>query len=87
MKQRNLKKLLILNIPYMFIGLYATKLSEGWRLVEGADASQKFLNCIGGLGAAFQSPFPSFHPVDLLRKRSIITGNNGAIITIFEIRV
>ncbi|MBO5570754.1 MAG: type IV secretory system conjugative DNA transfer family protein, partial [Clostridia bacterium] len=66
MKQRNLKKLLILNIPYMFIGLYATKLSEGWWLAEGADASQKFLNYIGGLGTAFQSPLPSFHPVDLL---------------------
>ena len=66
MKQRNLKKLLILNIPYMFIGLYATKLSEGWRLAESADASQKFLNYIGGLGTAFQSPLPSFHPVDLL---------------------
>ena len=44
MKKRNLKKLLILNIPYAFIGLFATKLAEGWRLAEGADASQKFLH-------------------------------------------
>ena len=66
MKQKNLKKLLILNIPYAFIGLYATKLSEGWRMAEGADASQKFLHYFGGLGNAFQSPFPSFHPVDLI---------------------
>ena len=66
MKKRNLKKLLILNIPYVLIGLYATKLVEGWRLAEGMDASQKFLHYPGGLGAAFQSPFPSFHPVDLL---------------------
>ena len=66
MKQKNLKKLLILNLPYLFIGLYATKLSEGWRLAEGLDASQKFLHYMGGIGTAFQSPFPSFHPMDLL---------------------
>ena len=35
-----IKKLLILNIPYVFIGLYATKLCQGWRLAEGLDASQ-----------------------------------------------
>ena len=32
MKKRNLKKLLILNLPYVLIGLYATKLGEAWRL-------------------------------------------------------
>ena len=61
-----LKKQLILNLPYFLIGLYATKLGEAWRLAEGADASQKFLNLMDGFTAAFQSPLPSFHPSDLL---------------------
>ena len=61
-----IKKLLILNIPYVFIGLYATKLAEGWRLAEGLDASQKFLHYMAGLGLAMESPLPSFHPADLL---------------------
>ena len=65
MDQR-LKKKLILNLPYVIIGLYATKLGEAWRLAEGTDASQKFLHLLDGFAAAFQSLLPSFHPVDLL---------------------
>ena len=61
-----IKKLLILNIPYVFIGLYATKLCQSWRLAEGLDASQKFLHYMAGLGLAMESPLPSFHPADLL---------------------
>ena len=61
-----IKKLLILNIPYVFIGLYATKLCQGWRLAEGLDASQKLLHYMAGLGLAMESPLPSFHPADLL---------------------
>lgn len=66
MKQVNIKKVLIPNIPYFVIGLYATKLGEAWRLAEGADASGKLLHIMDGLAAAFQSPLPSFQPTDLL---------------------
>lgn len=66
MNTRKLKKALILNIPYAVIGLYATKLAEGWRLAEGLDASQKFLHYMAGLGLAMQSPLPSFHPSDMI---------------------
>lgn len=62
----NIKKLLILNVPYVVIGLIATKLGQGWRLAEGINASEKVLNLMDGLAAAFQSILPSFHPVDLL---------------------
>ena len=41
MNTQRFKKQLILNLPYVLIGLYATKLGEAWRLAEGADASQK----------------------------------------------
>ena len=61
-----MKKLIILNIPYALFGLLATKLGEGWRLAEGANASEKLLHGIEGLTAAFQSPVPSFVPFDLL---------------------
>ena len=66
MKQVNIKKIIIPNIPYFLIGLYATKLGEAWRLAEGADASEKLLHIMDGLAAAFQSALPSFQPVDLL---------------------
>ena len=43
MRQLDLKKLLLPNLPYLLIGLYATKLGEAWRLAMGADASAKLL--------------------------------------------
>ena len=43
MKNVNIKKLLILNIPYILLGLFATNLGEAWRLAEGADMSAKLM--------------------------------------------
>ena len=59
------KKLLLMNLPYLFVALFATKLGQAWRLTVGAGASQKFLHLMDGLTAAFASPLPSFHPADL----------------------
>ncbi len=39
MKQVNVKKLVLLNLPYFLLGLFATNLGEAWRLATGADAS------------------------------------------------
>ena len=60
------KKLLILYLPYIILGLIATKLGQAWRLAAGADISEKIFNLVASLGAAFKSPLPSFHPTDLL---------------------
>lgn len=65
MKQINLKKLVLLNLPYLFAALFATKLGEAWRMTPGADFSAKVLHLTDGFAAAFQSFLPSFHPVDL----------------------
>ncbi len=66
MTREKLKKLIILNIPYVIFGLLATNLGEAWRLAEGANASEKLLHGIQGLTAALQLPLPSFQPFDLL---------------------
>ena len=64
------KKQVILNLPYVILGLIATNLGEAWRLAEGADISEKLLALFGILPAAlhcsgfFQRlsriPFPAF---------------------------
>ena len=68
MKTKNIKKLLILNVPYILIGAFATNLGEAWRLADGANMSEKIQGMVlgGGFGAAFSNPLPSLHPVDLL---------------------
>ena len=59
------KKLLLMNLPYLFVALFATKFGQAWRLAAGADASGKLLHLMDGLTAAFSSPLPSFYPTDL----------------------
>ena len=54
------------NIPYLFIGLFATKLGQAARLSPGVDFSSKVLNMMDGISMAFENILPSFHPVDLL---------------------
>ena len=59
------KKLLLMNLPYLFVALFATKFGQAWRLSAGSDASGKLLHLMDGLTAAFASPLPSFYPADL----------------------
>ena len=61
-----IRKLLILNAPYILFVYLFDKLGEVLRLAPGADASQKLLHIGEGFAAAFASYAPSFHPVDLL---------------------
>ena len=63
---KNIKRLLILNIPYVILGLLATNLGEAWRLAEGVDFSEKLLSFFSVLPVALTNPLPSFHPQDLL---------------------
>ena len=66
MKNINIKKLLILNVPYLLVGLFATNLGEAWRLAEGADMSAKLLSFFSTITIALGNPLPSFHPMDLM---------------------
>ena len=65
MKRRNIKKLLILNSPYLLFALLGTKLSQAVRLAPGGDFSAKVMHILDGFKAAFSSFAPSFHPIDL----------------------
>ena len=66
MNTREIKRLLILNLPYVILGLVATNLGEAWRMAEGADTSAKTLSFLSTIPVAFGNPVPSFHPMDLL---------------------
>ena len=66
MSKRDIKRLLILNLPYLILGLVATNFGEAWRLAEGADSSAKILGFFNTLPVALQNPLPSFYPLDLL---------------------
>ena len=65
-KPLDIKKLLILNLPYILLGLFATNFGEAWRMAQGADASAKMLAFFSTLPVALASWWPSLHPLDLL---------------------
>ena len=65
-KPVDIKKLLILNLPYILLGLFATNFGEAWRMAQGADASAKMLSFFSTLPVALASWWPSLHPLDLL---------------------
>ena len=60
------KKRLIINAPYVLIGLFATKLPQAWRYTSGTDFGTRTLDFGAGYSQAFESYLPSFHPSDLL---------------------
>lgn len=74
MKDLNLKKLIIPNIPYLLFVYLFDKIAQAFRLAPGADLSGKLLHIGDGFTAAFSSFAPSFDPMDLL------VGVAGAVI-------
>ena len=62
---QNIKRLVLLNLPYVLMGLYATNLGYAWRLAVGADFSEKMMSLMGVLPGALGRIVPSFHPLDL----------------------
>ena len=65
MNTKEIKRLVILNIPYVILGLLATNLGEAWRLAAGTDISEKILALFGIIPVAFGNPLPSMYPADL----------------------
>lgn len=62
----NMKKMFLLNLPYLLFVYPFDKLAQAFRLAPGADLSGKLLSIGDGFTAALFSPWLSFHPTDLL---------------------
>ena len=55
MNTKQLKKQLILNIPYIILGLLATNFGEAWRIAAGVNASEKVQSLV--LDGVFATAF------------------------------
>ena len=60
------KKLILLNLPYLLFVYLFGKVGQAFRLAQGIDLSAKLLHIGQGFTAAFSNAAPSFHPLDLL---------------------
>ena len=65
MTKREIKRLLILSIPYVVFGLVSTNLGEAWRMAKVSVPNSPILGMMGALPAAFGNLTPSFQPFDL----------------------
>ena len=61
-----IKKMLILNAPYLIFVYAFDKIGQAFRLAPGADLTGKLLSIGDGFSAAFSNALPSFDPMDLL---------------------
>ena len=60
------KKLVLLNLPYIFVGYFCDKVAWLWRVSEGNNSSDKMMAVMNRFDKLFANPLPSFHPQDLL---------------------
>ena len=65
----DVKKLVILNLPYLIFVYLFGKCGQAYRLAAGADLSGKLLHFAGGFTAAFADPLPSLHLFDFCLRR------------------
>ena len=65
MNAENIKKQIILHLPYIPLALLGSKFGLAWRTAAGGDISEKTLDFILGIGAAFRDLRPSFVLTDL----------------------
>ena len=68
MNIKKFKKQLILNIPYIILGLIATNIGEAWRIADGVNASEKVQSLVldGAFAKAFSNSLPSLYYTDLM---------------------
>lgn len=62
----DLKKLIVLNIPYVIVWYLVDKLSWLYHVAEGTLSGEKLLYVFLHFQSAFSNPLPSIHPVDVL---------------------
>lgn len=60
------KRLILLNVPYVLMGLFATNLGEAWRIAEGANISEKMDGLFQSIPIALSNFMPSLNPFDLM---------------------
>ena len=65
-KKLDIKKLILLNLPYVFAFYFVNKLAVVFRMAPGTEFIEKLTAAFANFGSAFANPLPSFNPIDLL---------------------
>ena len=66
MKSEEMRKRIIMALPYVLIALIATHFGQAWRMSEPSEPDMRVMGFLEILPSAFSDILPSFHPFDLL---------------------
>ena len=66
MKSEEVRKRIIMALPYVLIALIATHFGQAWRMSESSEPDMRVMGFLEILPSAFSDILPSFHPFDLL---------------------
>ena len=66
MKSEEVRKRIIMALPYVLIALIATHFGQAWRMSESSEPDMRVMGFLQILPSAFSDILPSFHPFDLL---------------------
>ena len=66
MRTDKIKKFLLPNLPYLFIGWACLKVGTAYRLAAGVDLAHKLVGMVAALGPAFADFAPGLAPFDWL---------------------
>ncbi len=62
----DVKKLVLMSLPYLLTGYFCDKAAWLWRVSEGDSVSDKMMKVMNRFDMLFSNPLPSFYPRDLL---------------------
>ena len=65
-KKLDIKKLILLNFPYVFAFYFVNKVAAVFRMAPGTEFVDKLSGGFANFGSAFANPLPSFNLIDLL---------------------
>ena len=66
MKSEEMRKRIIMALPYVLIALIATHFGQAWRMSESSEPDMRVMGFLEILPSAFSDILPSFHPFDIL---------------------
>ena len=72
MRTDKIRKYVLPNIPYLFIGWACLKMGTAYRLAAGANFGEKLLGLMQTIGVAFADFSPGLDPFDWLIGLSLI---------------
>ena len=71
MRTDKIRKYVLPNIPYLFIGWACLKMGTAYRLAAGANFGEKLLGLMQTIGVAFADFSPGLNPADWLVGRGL----------------